>query len=133
MGRRAAEHMGLASASWMVPTHNRATRGGASRRGRVALPEQNPPLGQCINVRRIHRGRLVDVIAANVLPSKIVGQNQNDIRRGGSLFSARHRPEGKEKWHNERKTPAKWELHAYNHVIAHQPKKWLIPSITWEI
>ena len=63
----------------MVATHNRTSRRGTCRRRRIRLPKQHALFGQRIDIRRLHRRGLVDVVAFHILPAKVIGQQQNYI------------------------------------------------------
>ena len=74
-----ADNMGFLCPSWVDATHDSTTGGSTSRGGGVRLPELDPFPGQGVDMRGLHWAGFVNVIAFDILPSKVIGQDEDDI------------------------------------------------------
>ena len=66
----------------MVAAHDRTSARRATRRGGVAVAEENAALGESVHIRSIRRTRRVDVVAFHLLPTEVVDEHENDVRSG---------------------------------------------------
>ena len=80
--RRIATHntSGL-GAGGMVAAHDRASARRAARSGRIRMAEENAALRKSVHIRCIRRTRRIDVVAFQLLPTEVVGEHENDVRR----------------------------------------------------
>jgi len=73
------DDMGFLCPGWMDAAHDGTTGGSTRRGGRVRLPELDPFPGQGVNVRGLHGAGVVNVVAFDVLPAEIIGQDEDDV------------------------------------------------------
>ncbi len=84
-GRRSANDVGLLGTCGVVSADNGAAGGGAGGGGRVGLPEHHALFGEGVDVGSLVGGGGVDVIAFDVLPAEIVGEDKDDVGLGGPI------------------------------------------------
>ena len=72
-GRSSSHNMGFLGSSGVVATHDGASRWSTGGSRGIGLPKLNTLFCQGIDVGGLHRGRLIDVIAFDVLPAKVIG------------------------------------------------------------
>tara|TARA_B100001057_G_scaffold450001_1_gene491702 strand:+ start:88 stop:336 length:249 start_codon:yes stop_codon:yes gene_type:complete len=70
----------------MVPTHDGTTAGGTGGSRSIRLPKFDSLFGKSIDVGRLHWGRLVDVIAFDILPAQVIREDQYDVWLSGALL-----------------------------------------------
>ena len=75
----ATDHVCFLSAGWVVSAHDCTTGWRTGWRGRVALPELNAFFREAIDVRRLHGGRRIDIVAPHILPAEIVGKDEDYV------------------------------------------------------
>ena len=84
-----SHHMSLLSSRRMHTTHDGTPRRCTGRCRGVGLPEHHASLCKCVNVWRLRRRRFINVVTLDILPAEIVGQDQDDIRLGGTSVRMR--------------------------------------------
>ena len=94
MGRLATRNVRHLRTGGMISAQNRSTRRRTGRSGRIGLPKEHPLFRQRIEIRRFHRRRCVDVIALHILPTEIIGEQQNNIRLFRTLGGGRSQRHG---------------------------------------
>ena len=72
--------MGFLGARGVFSGKDRDPRRSTGRSRRIPLPKLNALTGEMIDVRGIEGTRRIDIVAAHILPTEIVGENENDIR-----------------------------------------------------
>ena len=98
-GRVAADNVGLLRAGGMVPAHDGAARGCAGGSGGVGLPEFDAFLREGIEIRCLHGGWVIDIVAFHILPAEVIGEDEDDIglrRALGSMQVAKENNKNEE-------------------------------------
>ncbi len=77
--RMTSDHVSLLGPSRVYAAHDRASRGSTSWCRGVRLPEHHTTLRERVDVRCLHRTRLVNIVTLDILAPEIIGQDQDDV------------------------------------------------------